>query len=135
MSPNIITIDNPIIGALPFTWRQALTQGTTGVIAAPSQSQTDNIIQLANDLIAIIKCIDSCTISSWLRTPIHNTQVGGSPHSAHLLGAAVDLVPIHNTVADCKALIKNMPNRVLHFEINTTNWLHLDFAHDHDFIA
>ncbi len=135
MSQNIITLDNQIIPALPFTWRNALTQGSTGVIATPSPSQTDNIIQLANDLVAVIKLCGSFTINSWLRTPIHNTQVGGSVHSAHLLGAAVDLHPVDNTVADCKALLKTQVGRVLYFEINTTNWLHLDYIHNHDFLA
>ena len=131
----IIELDHQIISALPYTWRMALTQGNTGVIATPSESQTNNIIQLANDLVAVIKLISSCTINSWLRTPIHNIQVGGSSHSAHLLGAAVDLHPINNTVADCKALLKTQVGRVLFYEINTTNWLHVDFIHDHDFIA
>lgn len=131
----IIELDHQIIDQLPFTWRMALTQGATGVIATPSESQTNNIVQLANDLIPIIKLIGSCSVNSWLRTPIHNTQIGGSVHSAHLLGAAVDLHPQDNTVADCKALIKTMEKRNLFFEINTSNWLHLDFMHDHDFIA
>jgi zinc D-Ala-D-Ala carboxypeptidase len=131
----IIELDHQIIPDLPYTWRMALTQGNTGVVATPSESQTNNIVQLANDLVAVIKLIGSCTVNSWLRTPIHNIQVGGSPHSAHLLGAAVDLHPVDNTVADCKALLKTQVGRVLYFEINTTNWLHLDFVHNHDFIA
>lgn len=135
MSQNIITLDNQIIATLPFTWRQALTQGSTGVIATPSESQTNNIIQLANDLVAVIKLIGACTVNSWLRTPLHNAQIGGSPHSAHLLGAAVDLHPSVNTVEACKALLKTQIGRVLFYEINTTNWLHVDFIHDHDFIA
>jgi len=137
MSENnpIILLDHQIIQALPYTWRMALTQGNTGIVATPSQSQTDNIIQLANDLVAVIKLIGSCTVNSWLRTPIHNTQVGGSMHSAHLLGAAVDLHCLENSVSGAKALIRTMANRVLHFEINTDTWLHLDFVHDCDFIA
>lgn len=131
----IIELDHQIIPQLPYTWRMALTQGNTGVIATPSENQINNILQLANDLIPIIKLIDSCTVTSWLRTENHNAQVGGSIHSAHLLGAAVDLVPIHNTVADCKALLKTQTGRVLFYEINTTNWLHLDYIHDHDFVA
>jgi uncharacterized protein YcbK (DUF882 family) len=131
----IIELDHQIIAELPFTWRMALTQGNTGVVAIPSESQTNNIVQLANDLVAVIKLIGSCSVNSWLRTPIHNTQVGGSPHSAHILGAAVDLHPIDNTVEDCKALLKMQIGRVLFYECNTTNWLHLDFIHDHDFVA
>jgi Peptidase M15 len=135
MSSTIITLDNKIIDALPYTWRMALTQGTTGVIATPSESQTNNIIQLANDLVAVIELIGACSINSWLRTPIHNTQVGGSLHSAHLLGAAVDLHPINNTVEDCKALLAVQAGRFLFYEINTSSWLHLDYIHTHDFVA
>lgn len=131
----IIELDHQIIPQLPYTWRMALTQGTTGVIATPSESQTNNIIQLAENLVPVIKLINSCAINSWLRTPVHNALVGGSVHSQHLLGNAVDLHPIFNTVEDCKALLKTMSNRKLFFEINTSNWLHVDQGHDHDFIA
>ncbi len=133
---SIIELDHQIIPELPFTWRMALTQGSTGVVASPSEGQSDNIVQLAKDLIPIIKLIGTCTVNSWLRTPLHNASVGGAPHSAHLLGAAVDLHPVQRTVAECKDLIKGQSgHRLLYFEINTTNWLHLDFLHDHDFIA
>jgi hypothetical protein len=131
----IIELDHQIIPALPYTWRMALTQGNTGVIATPSESQTNNIVQLANDLIAIIKLIGTCKINSWLRTEEHNRLVGGSLHSSHLLGCAVDLHPNENSVADCKALLKTQINRILFFEINTTNWLHLSWIPGHDFIA
>ena len=124
-----------IIPELPYTWREALTQGSTGVMAQPTEEQINNVIQLANLLIPIIELIGSCSINSWLRTPEHNAQVGGAGHSAHLLGAAVDLHPLHETVENCKALISNMIDRKLFFERNTTTWLHLDFKHNHDFLA
>lgn len=131
----IIQLDNPIIESLIYTWREALTQGNTGIIAAPSPSQTDNIVQLATDLVPVIKLIGPCTVNSWLRTPVHNANVGGAPHSAHLLGAAVDLHPLDRSVAECKVILHTQIGRVLFYEINTTTWLHLDFIHDHDFIA
>ena len=131
----IIELDHQIIPELPYVWLDALRQGDIGVIATPSESQTNNIVQLANDLVPVIKLIGTCTVNSWLRTPIHNAQVGGSPHSAHLLGAAVDLHPQNRSVEECKNLLKTQTGRVLFFEINTTTWLHLDFIHNHDFIA
>lgn len=131
----IIQLDDQIIPQLPYTWRMALTQGSTGIIAAPSEDQIENIVKLANDLVPIIQSIGSCTVTSWLRTPEHNIAVGGSTHSAHLLGAGVDLSPNTKTVDECKVLIKAMLNRVLFYEINTTNWIHVDFIHNHDFIA
>lgn len=131
----ITQLDDQITPELPFTWRMALTQGTTGIVAVPSESQVANIEQLAKDLVAIYELCGPFTINSWLRTPQHNALVGGSPHSAHLLGAAVDLHPLYKTVDECKALIKTMMQRVLFFETNTTTWVHLDFIHNHDFIA
>lgn len=131
----ITQLDDKIIPEVPFTWRDALIQGDTGVVTTPSDFQLQNIEQLAKDLIPILQSVDSFRVNSWLRTPQHNAAVGGSPHSAHLLGAAVDLHPVTKTVQQCKDMIKAMTNRVLFFEINTTNWLHLDFIHDHDFYA
>lgn len=131
----IIQLDDTIIAELSYTWRMALTQGSTGIVATPSESQSENIVQLAKDLISVIQLCGSFTINSWLRTSQHNTQVGGAPHSAHLLGAAVDLHPLDYTVEECKDKLKTQTGRVLFFEINTTNWLHLDFIHGHDFYA
>ena len=34
------------------------------------------------------------TVTSWWRNPLHNAEVGGLPGSAHLLGWAVDIVPV-----------------------------------------
>lgn len=131
----IIQLDNPIIAELPFTWRMALTQGNTNVIATPSPSQLQNIEQLAKELIPLIALIGQCTVNSWLRTPLHNREVGGAPSSAHLLGAAIDLHPLNNSVEKCKVLLRTINPRKLFCEINTTNWLHVDHMHDHDFIA
>jgi len=130
-----MNLDEQIIPELPYIWLQALTQGFTGIIATPTEEQIENIRYLSTYLVPIIGLIGHCSINSWLRTSQHNHDIGGAPHSAHLLGAAVDLHPQKNSVGECKEMIKATSNRKLFFEINTTNWLHLDFKHDHDFIA
>lgn len=34
-------------------------------------------------------------ISSWFRNPFHNTAVGGNDGSLHIIGWAVDIVPVN----------------------------------------
>jgi murein endopeptidase len=36
--------------------------------------------------------LTGASVTSWWRTPSRNRQVGGVPHSAHLVGLAVDVV-------------------------------------------
>jgi hypothetical protein len=45
-------------------------------------------------------------ITSGLRTPAHNAQVGGVPNSAHLDGRALDLVPKGQTMAQLEAGVR-----------------------------
>jgi len=40
-----------------------------------------------------LSAIKGATITSWWRTPYHNTQVGGVSTSLHLIGWAWDLAP------------------------------------------
>lgn len=130
-----MNLDEQIIPELPYTWRDALTQGSTGVVADATEEEIVNVKQLAVFLVPVIIAIGSCRVNSWLRTPTHNAAIGGASHSSHLLGAACDLHPETQTVAECKEIIKAMTDRKLFYEINTTNWLHLSWIPGHDFIA
>jgi len=40
-----------------------------------------------------------CSVTSWIRTTKRNREKGGVPHSLHLLGYAVDVVPDNWAVA------------------------------------
>jgi hypothetical protein len=130
-----MNLDDSIIPGSPFTWREALTQGTTGVVATPTPDQEAAIVKQATLLSEILTVIGPCGVNSWLRTPEHNKAVGGARYSAHLQGAATDLRPLTMPVDVAKRKLGALTNRKLFFEINTTNWLHLDFIHNHDFIA
>lgn len=50
------------------------------------------------ELTPFIACvIQAClkfhgSVTSWIRSPVHNSRVGGAPASKHLIGAAVDVV-------------------------------------------
>lgn len=123
------------IEGTPFRWKDALKQGSTGIIAIPTAQQHDNIVRQAVALHSVYNLLGGFTITSWLRTVDHNKAVGGSPGSIHLQGLATDFVPLHMTVAEAKAKIKATGIYPGGSEINSTNWIHLDLVHKKDFIA
>ena len=45
------------------------------------------------DIVRYVCLTEGCSVTSWIRTPKRNKRVGGVPHSKHLSGLAVDLVP------------------------------------------
>ncbi len=144
------TLDSTI-GDTHFTWRQALTQGTTGKFGIPTEEQEQNIIKQAQLLVKIEEVIGTFRITSWLRTVEHHLEIyaeinrkrtdkGLLPmsvptQSAHLVGGACDLVPDKCTVEDAKKKIRASNPNLGAFEINTTNWLHIDVIHPRDFYA
>lgn len=144
------TLDS-FIADTPFTWRQALTQGTTGKFGIPTPEQEQNIIKQAQFLVTVQKVIGPFRITSWLRTEEHHLEIyaeinrkrsdKGLPpvkvptDSAHLHGAATDMVLDKCTVEEAKKKIRATNCYPGAFEINTTNWLHLDHIHTRDFYA
>lgn len=73
------------------------------------------------------------SVSSWLRTPAHNTAVGGHPQSLHLAGLAVDLVPDNNGTIDTLAAHAHACG--LHYE-TADDHLHVQFfPKGHQFTA
>lgn len=127
-------LDEKIEGT-PFTWRQALIQGKTGIIAIPTTQQHDNVVRQAVALHPVYRLLGGFTITSWLRTPEHNKAIGGASASSHLLGFATDFVPLHCSPDEARAKIKQAgiyPGRT---EIDAKTWVHLDLKNGVDFYA
>ncbi len=124
--------DDTIEGTI-FTWRQALTQGSTGIITKPSAEQRTAIIKQAHALVPVFSLLGGFRITSWLRSVQHNRDIGGAPKSAHLLGLATDFVPSHCTPEEARQKIKQAGIYPGAGEENTPTWVHLDLFHNHWF--
>lgn len=125
-------LDDNIPGTM-FTWRMALTQGTTGVIVKPSKEQRLAIIKQSHALVPVFNLLGGFVITSWLRSLQHNLAIGGAPKSAHLLGLATDFVPSHCTPAEARQKIKASGVYPGAGEEDTKTWVHLDLFHNHWF--
>lgn len=121
------------IEGTPFSWKQALRQGNTGVYAEPTDTQFDNIIKQAKALIPVLELLENFKITSWLRTPEHNKAIGGAPSSMHLQGLATDLVPTEHSCEEAKAMIISSNVYPGRQELDTTNWVHLDLKNNVNF--
>lgn len=116
-----------------FTWAEALLNGD--MYATPTEEQKANIIKQAHLLEKVRDLLGPLRITSWLRTPEHNKFIGGAPHSAHLVGAATDFIPIRVGVELAKKLIQDSGVYPGGGEINSKGWIHLDTIHQKWFIA
>jgi hypothetical protein len=67
--------------------------------------------------------VTGASVTSWIRTPMHNAVVGGVPASRHLLGLAVDVV--YNLPT---------PEGVTRQGAADALGLHLIIEHDHDHV-
>lgn len=61
--------------------------------------------------VAVLSIEFNFSITSWIRTKLRNKEVGGDPHSFHLLGLAVDCVL--DNPADNDAFIRRARRLVL----------------------
>lgn len=123
------------IDGTPFKWRDALLLRKLGTYALPSELQRENIRQQAHALSNVVSLIGKITITSWLRTPDYNKQIGGATRSVHLTGLATDFVPQDISVEEAKKEIQASGIYPGGGEINSTTWVHLDLMHQKWFMA
>lgn len=116
-----------------FTLEEATTT-STGLPNVPSQSQLDRIANTALNM-EIVRAIlgrKPIIVSSWFRSTVVNTKVGGAPNSEHLLGAAVDFTcPAYGSVLEvCRALISLAHVANYNQLILENGWIHISFPLD-----
>jgi len=81
----------PIPGANNFKWIEALALREWGWSTYPSDTQKENIIDIAKRLQQIRDHFKRAIhVRSWLRPIQYNIAIGGAELSAHLDGKAVD---------------------------------------------
>ena len=58
-------------------------------------------------------------VTSWIRNPFHNADVGGVANSKHLIGWAFDIVPVNDIVKQRlrNAGFKKILNETSHFHV------------------
>lgn len=121
------------IDGTPFTWEQALVQGTTGYYAVPTPPQQENIIRQAHALHPVFNLLGGFRVSSWLRSIEHNMAVGGAAQSMHLTGLATDIVHLTLTSDQVRLKVKQSglyPGRT---ELDAQGWCHYDLKNNQDF--
>ncbi len=72
-------------------------------------------------------------ISSWYRCPELNVAVGGVKNSEHMLGSAVDIIPIGINAFDLAKKIKESPseyNKLILEYKNGREWVHVELRID-----
>ncbi len=72
-------------------------------------------------------------ISSWYRCPKLNRAVGGAKASEHMLGSAVDLIPLGMTAMELAQKIKSskaLYNKLILEYKNGKEWVHIQFRYD-----
>lgn len=100
-----------------FTLQEFIVSATTkrlGINNTPAQWQVDNINELVDKLLDPLReawsqyCIDNnlgsggIHINSGVRSEALNKAINGSKTSAHMLGAAADIVPTNGHMAEFK---------------------------------
>lgn len=65
----------------------------------PPSALLGPLLPWVREFVAALRVVigERLTWVNWWRSAAHNAAVGGDPHSQHLLGLAVDIVPLDQT--------------------------------------
>jgi hypothetical protein len=123
--------DISLLPPSPFCWGDALFQKNWGIAIYPSDEQMLNIMLMANKLEQVMKLFPSSKIqiTSWLRCPRYNVEIGGARLSAHLEGKAVDFTLDNIHPSAVRLRLKSELERInLRMEqlSDAALWTHLD---------
>lgn len=86
---NTFYLSDPVLPEGAFTWDEVTRSGTR---IPTTRNVVVNVLRIAETLQEIQQLFGDrpVFITSWYRTPKANAEIGGSSHSLHLTGGAVD---------------------------------------------
>lgn len=99
-----------------------------GIVNACLPEHYDNAAWLLNKIVEPLRDKKEFIISSWYRSAALNTAIKGSRTSDHMLGFAVDILPVRMALKDFYDYIKNetqLPYKQLILEFNS--WVHISY--------
>lgn len=115
-----------------FRWGESLLLREWNIYVHPTIDQAQSIIKVAKTMCDIRGRLGSkpLLVTSWLRTPQYNAQIGGAPGSKHLLGLACDFKHPSMTCDEVRAeLLPELDRMGIRMENNPgSGWVHIDLA-------
>lgn len=123
-----------------FTVHEALYLPSWQIHHIPSEEEKVNILKTVEKMEKIREYLGHpISVHVWMRPEkvnnpssdrhgqSYNAFIGGSPHSAHINGLAVDFDVVNMSIDDAKAkLLIKLKDFNIRCESDTTSWVHID---------